>query len=288
MIDSHLHTHYSHGTAEVFEMVETAIKKGLTDIAFAEHFHYDYFNDLGLPMVGGRFVEGTVFDKFKLYYQAVKRAKEYYQDKINIRVGVEVDYLPEKEKEIKNALEIRPFVNDYQFKNSQEVFEFDFVMGSVHFIGKPLKYFSDYLEKGEYWLIDEYFNLIKKSISSNLFNVIGHPELIKYFIKLTDKDYVKYLEEIINLLIKHNVAIDVNTDYLKDSKTGEILTERINPGIEMLKMCQEKGVPLILGSDAHKPEKIANNFIAAIDLLKSLGVKKMFYFKNKQLIDYKI
>ncbi len=274
MIDFHIHTH---GKAEVFEMVAEAIKKGLFGIGFAEHFHYDYFNNLGLPTVAGRPVEGTPLERFELYYQSVMRAREYYRGKIEIGIGVEVDYLSSKKNEIGLAL---------TSQDPTKRFTFDFIMGSVHFIGLPLKYFSDYAEKDEDWLIEEYFKLVKDCVSSGLFDIIAHPELIKFFINKPEEYYEKHLEELAELLKKHKVAVDVNTDYIKNSKTEEIIKERINPGLMMLKLCQEKEIPLVLGSDAHRPEKLANNFEVATELLRYLGIKKLFYFKDRKLLDY--
>ncbi|MCD4761410.1 histidinol-phosphatase HisJ family protein [bacterium] len=288
LIDSHIHTHYSHGDSEVYKIVQDAIKKGLDGIGFAEHFHYDFFNDIGLPTVEGREVKGTVFENFKMYYKTVERAKEKYGDKIKILLGVEVDFLEDKKDEIKKALEIKPFLNDYKEEGPERKFEFDFIMGSAHFIGSPLKYFSDYKEKGDDWMIEEYFSSIKNAIKSGLFDVIGHPELIKYFIDKNFNYYSKHIEEIVDLLLKNNVAIDLNTDYLRNSKTGKIEKERLNPGLEMLAMCKEKNVPLVIGSDAHSPKKLANNFSDTFEILKDIGIKTLYYFEKRKLFDYKI
>ncbi|MCF7820229.1 MAG: histidinol-phosphatase HisJ family protein [Candidatus Pacebacteria bacterium] len=288
IIDSHIHTHYSHGDSEVYRMVENAIKKGVDGIGFAEHFHYDFFSEMGLPTVGGREVEGTVFENFKMYYKTVEKAKEDYKGKIKITLGVEVDYLEAKKEDIKEALDVKPFINDYKEKNPDRKFEFDFIMGSAHFIGDPLKYFSDYKERGEDWLISEYFSLIKDSIKSDLFDVVGHPELIKYFIDKKFVNYSSHIEEIVGLLAKHKVAVDLNTDYLRNSKTGEIEEARLNPGLEMLFLCKEKNIPLIIGSDAHSSENIAKNFSETFKILKKLGINKFFYFKNRKLNEYSI
>ena len=184
--------------------------------------------------------------------------------------------------------EIKPFLNDYKEEGPERKFEFDFIMGSAHFIGSPLKYFSDYKEKGDDWMIEEYFSSIKNAIKSGLFDVIGHPELIKYFIDKNFNYYSKHIEEIVDLLLKNNVAIDLNTDYLRNSKTGKIEKERLNPGLEMLAMCKEKNVPLVIGSDAHSPKKLANNFSDTFEILKDIGIKTLYYFEKRKLFDYKI
>ena len=288
MIDSHIHTHYSHGSSEVFEVIEYAIEQGMTNIGFSEHYHYKFFKDLGLPTIQGCPVDGISPERFKLYHKSVERAKKYYKNKINIRLGVEVDYLEDKKEALKKSLNEQPFLNDYKEKNPKRHYDFDFIMGATHFIGSPLKYFSDYEHKGNNWMIDAYFTAIKDCIKSKLFDIIAHPDLIKFFVDKKEKDYLHYLEEIVDLLDKHKMAVDVNTDYMKSSKTGLVDKERIMPSPKMLKMCHEKNIPLVLGSDAHRSEKIANNFQEAKKLLKNLGINTLYYFEKRILVDYKI
>ena len=288
IIDSHVHTHYSHGDSEVCRIVTEAIKKDIDDIGFSEHFHYDFFSDLGLPTVGGREVNGTLFDNFKLYYNAVIKAMDDFKDKINIRVGAEVDFLESRATQIRAALDEKPFLHDYKEKNPDRKFEFDFIMGATHFVGQPLKYFSDYKEQGDDWMIDEYFKSIEACIKSGIFDIIAHPETVKYFIDKGFGYYRERIEIIVDLLSKHNVAIDVNTDYMKNPINNKIEMERINPGIEMLTMCKEKNIPMVLGSDAHTPNKLANNFDYALAGLKKIGIKELHYFKNRKLISYEI
>ncbi|SRR3989339_22787 len=80
----------------------------------------------------------------------------------------------------------------------------------------------------------------------------------------------------------------VNTDYMKDSKTGEVVKEMINPGIALIKLCKQKNIPLVLGSDAHRPQKIASNFPATMDLLNNLEIHNLFYLQGRKLQEYSI
>lgn len=179
-------------------------------------------------------------------------------------------------------------MHDYKEKTPDRKFEFDFIMGATHFIGQPLKYFSDYKEKGDAWMIEEYFNSLEVCIKSGLFDIIAHPETIKYFIDKKFGYYRERVENIVDLLSKYNVAIDVNTDYMKNPVNNTIEMKRINPGIEMLTMCKERNIPMVLGSDAHTPNKLANNFDNAIKGLKEIGIRKLHYFKNRKLFSYDI
>lgn len=87
---------------------------------------------------------------------------------------------------------------------------------------------------------------------------------------------------------KYNIAIDVNTGYMKNLKTGGIDKKRIMPSIAILKMCQENDIPLVLGSDAHQHEKIADNFKQAKEVLRDLNIKSLYYFEKRKLVGYKI
>ncbi|MDO8570316.1 MAG: histidinol-phosphatase [Candidatus Daviesbacteria bacterium] len=287
IFDSHVHTHYSHGDSEVYRVILGAIKKNIQGVGFSEHFHYNYFSDTGWPTINGNEVKGTVSENFQLYYTAAQKAKEEFKDKINILVGVEIDFLPGINKKIKAAIEEKVFKGKSS-TDQKKGYEFDFIMGSTHFLGQPLKYFTDYKTQGEDWLINEYFNSIEEAIKSKLFDIIAHPELIKYYIDKKFSDYRQRIETIVKLLAEYQVAVDVNTDYLLDPNVHTVEVSRMNPGVEMIKLCLKNNIPLVLGSDAHRPEKIALNFEQTIFFLKKLGVKKMYYIQNRKLIPYKI
>lgn len=276
-IDSHVHTHYSHGKAELLEMVLAAENLGVESLGFAEHFHYDYLRD-NLPTVQGRSVDGTPKTRLELFFNAFERAK--IQTKLPLRLGIEVDYFQEFEPEIKKSIE------DFSDKN------FDFVIGSVHFIGgKKYKFFDDYIkEKGDQWVVDKYFSLTKKLIISGLFDVVAHPELVKFSVdvqKIDQNRYKKDILEIIKLIEKQKIAVEINTSCISGDKVEEYLNT-INPSPFFIKTCYEKNIPLIIGSDSHRPEKILYKFKEAKEVLNIIGVKKLFYLKERKLFSYKM
>lgn len=286
IIDSHIHTHYSHGKSEIYEIINYALNQGIDNIGFSEHFHYDFLDKSEIPTVNGRPVEGTLKNNFKMYYKTLERAKKEFKNKINIRIGVEVDYVIGKDNEIKTSLNEMPFINDYKEENPERKYDFDFIMGATHFIGEDLKYFSDYKQRGDDWMLNEYFNSLKQSIKSGLFNIIAHPELIKFYIDADEKYYNDKLDEITDLLKEYELAIDVNTDYMKGDYFNNI--EKINPGILMLRMCKDKNIPLVLGSDAHQFNRIGNCFEEVKKIIKDIGIESLFYFQGKRPVEYEI
>ena len=106
MVDYHMHSYLCrHGDGEIYQYVESAIDKGLTEIGFSEHIPIP---DLDDPT--GR----MVFDDWDVYVQDVMDAQKRYSE-IKIRFGIEADYLPAHMAFIEN------FVSQYPF---------DFVIGS--------------------------------------------------------------------------------------------------------------------------------------------------------------
>ena len=266
MTDSHLHTNYSHGKSTLGEMIQASIDLGLDNIGFAEHFIYDYFSENGLPTVQGRPVDGTPLPNFKEYCNEVIKAKNKYKDTIKIRLGVEVDFIKDKEIEIAKTLK------------SQNT-NFDFVLGSVHFLGNPTKYFTDYIN--EPWAKQEYFSSIERCIESKLFDVLAHPMLIQYYMDINGKEYKSISEEVTDLLRQKGMALELNTDYFS---SGRIL----NPGTIMLKMCKKKKIPIVMGSDAHSAVKIAKNYKESFSVLNEIGIKELCYFEKREPIFYSI
>ncbi|MCX6808991.1 MAG: histidinol-phosphatase HisJ family protein [Candidatus Berkelbacteria bacterium] len=266
MTDSHLHTNYSHGKSTLDEMIQASIDFGLDNIGFAEHFIYDYFTENALPTVQGRSVDGTPLLKFKEYCAEVIKAKNKYKDTIKIRLGAEVDFIKGKEDEI--AREIK----------SQNT-NFDFMLGSVHFLGNPIKYFTDYIN--EPWVKQEYFSSMERCINSMLFDVLAHPMLIQYYMDINEKEYKSISEEVTDLLRQKGMALELNTDYFS---SGRIL----NPGAIMLKMCKKKKIPIVIGSDAHSAAKIAKNYKETFGVLDEIGIKELCYFEKREPVFYSI
>jgi histidinol-phosphatase (PHP family) len=62
----------------------------------------------------------------------------------------------------------------------------------------------------------------------------------------------------------------------------------MNPGPEMLAMMSAKGIPVVLGSDAHTPERVAADFEFALDELSAAGFEEINYFNERKRVPLKI
>ena len=191
----------------------------------------------------------------------ISRIKNEVRD-VNIKFGLEVDYIEGKESEI----------NDYI-----EKFPLDYVIGSVHYVND----WNFDTNRGEFKNIDidqfykDYFVLIQKAARSGLFDIIGHIDIAKKFNYFPSFDLKPYYEKTARILSKSDVVIELNTSGL-DKPCKEFY-----PGNTFLQICYLQNVPVTLGSDAHFASDIARYFPETILKLKSIGYRKIATFKNR-------
>ena len=174
-----------------------------------------------------------------------------------------MDYFPGKEEELRQVIAYFPS---------------DYVIGSVHFMGS-WNYDTDKRYYGK-WSNDElyrmYFELVQQAAKSQLFDVIGHFDLIKKFRCWPESDQSHLYEETLKVLKEADVVLELNTSGL-DRPCGEFF-----PNKKILEMAAKIGIPITLGSDAHRPDQVARHFESAIELLKETGFTKISRFRNRQ------
>src|SRR3989339_1147488 len=108
MVDYHTHSILSDGKNSYEEMVRVAIAKGLDEIGFSDHVCLKPV-DWAISLIDIPVMTEQILD-----------LKLKYKRQIKIRYGIEMDYFPGVETELKELIESLPV---------------DYVIGSVHFIG---------------------------------------------------------------------------------------------------------------------------------------------------------
>lgn len=250
MVDYHIHSILSDGRDSYEEMVRVAISKGLEEIGFSDHVCIkpaDWaINLIDIPVMT----------------EQILALRLKYKGQIKIRYGIEMDYFPGFDVELKELIESMPV---------------DYVIGSVHFIG-DWNFDTDQSLYGKWpndQLYGEYFELIQKAAASGLFDIIGHLDIIKKFRIYPESDQNKLFEDTIRLIKKHDVVVELNTGGI-DRPCADF-----TPEPKLLKMCFRHNVPVTLSSDAHKSEQIARHFESAVNLLKQIGYQDIVGFKNR-------
>lgn len=257
--DSHMHTPLcKHAVGEPEEYAAQGLKSGLKGIIFTCH----------CPMPDGFWPSVRMSDsEFDTYVSIVQRAAQAYKGKLDVCLGLESEFYPGHEKWIEKL---------------HQRADFDYILGGLHWQSK------DYLAKFETGTIENfrrsYFEHLAQSAETGLYDCLAHPDLVKNYhpdswcfaiIKNT-------VTTVLDRIAKTGVAMELNTSGLNKSYS------EMNPGNEMLRMMAERQIPIVLGSDAHKPGRVGEHFITALNNLSDSGYEEVCYFKKRQRIDVKI
>jgi HisJ family histidinol phosphate phosphatase len=257
--DSHMHTPLcKHAWGEPEEYAQQAVKAGLKGIIFTCH----------CPMPNGFWPTIRMSEsEFDIYVAMVQRTADAFKGKLDVRLGIESEYYPGCEEYIA-ALHQRA--------------DFHYVLGAVHWQAK------EYLNKWEIGTIENfrrtYFDHLAKSAESGLYDCLAHPDLVKNYhpdswcfaiVKNT-------VSTVLDRIAATGVAMELNTSGLNKSYS------EMNPGLEMLRMMADRKIPIVLGSDSHRPVRVGEHFVTALNHLTEAGYENVSHFLNRQRIDLPI
>ena len=192
----------------------------------------------------------------------------FVREETDLRLGFEADFVAGREDRLASLL---------------EGYEWDYVVGSVQFLGD---YSVDVDDETDVWRHEtspervwkRYFETLAESALTGLYDIIAHPDLAKIWGSarpLPDADPRRYYEPAIEAMLDANVAMEVSTAGLR-KPVGEIY-----PARAMLEMAVDAGVPIALSSDAHVPEHIGYGYDQARELLEACGVKELAVFERR-------
>ena len=158
------------------------------------------------------------------------------------------------------------------------------MIGSFHLLdGKDPYYPDSFPELGDRELYRAYFQEIERNLRKfHSFDSLGHLDYVVRYGKRKEQDYKwrEYMDEIdaiLRLLIRYQIALEINTGGLK---YGLGLS---NPHPEILKRYRELGGELVtVGSDAHEPRYIGYGFDVVKDLLGHAGFRYYTRFENRR------
>ena len=257
--DSHMHTPLcKHAWGEPEEYAAQGVKAGLKGIIFTCH----------CPMPDGFWPTVRMADsEFDAYLEMVDRAAKAFKGKLDVRLGLESEYFPGMEGWIERL---------------HKRADFDYILGGLHWQAR------DYLAKFETGTIEafrkSYFNHLAASAETGLYDCLAHPDLVKNYhpdswcLAIVKGSIATSLDRI----AATGVAMELNTSGLNKSYS------EMNPGMEMLRMMADRGIPVVIGSDAHRANRVGEHFMTALSHLQEAGYEKVSYFLKRQRIDLKI
>jgi histidinol-phosphatase (PHP family) len=194
----------------------------------------------------------------------------FVREQTDLRLGIEADFVPGAEDRMANLLQAR---------------EFDYVVGSVHFLRDGAVDMDDYSVWNSGRSVEEiwkrYFEAIAAAARSGLFDILAHPDLVKIWgnadggRRTPAGDLRRYYEPAIEAVADTGIAVELSTAGLR-KPVGEMY-----PAPAFLEMCLEAGAPIALSSDAHRPQDIGAGYEDALELLRRVGVEELCVFERR-------
>ena len=251
MFDQHVHSNFSFDSNEELENYINVSNKN--DIVTTEHL------DFANPIIN--YEDSSI--KYLKYIEEITSLNKKYSNKFFS--GIEIGYTPNSEKRIEDFLKDKNF--NLKLLSIHQNGIYDYMCVNKKLIS---------LEA----LIQEYFEQMIQALESSIeFNILAHFEYgIRIIdISVTDFDSLasKFLNKIIELIIKKEIAFEVNTKSIYKYKKENLYSYMIE------KYLKKGGKLFTLGSDAHNIKDYAYRFDEARKFLLARNVKEIILFKDK-------
>lgn len=222
------HTHTKrcrHASGTEREYIETAVSRGLTTLGFSDH----------TPQI---FPNGFV-SNFRMapeetaeYFRTLRELRDEYADRIDIKIGFEAEYYP------KIFGDLIDFLGE---------FEPDYLILGQHFIDNEYDTYRYSGAAADEKVLTDYVDQTLEAISTGKFSVFAHPDLINY--TKDDKIYECEMRRLCVGAKDAGIPLEVNLLGLSEN--------RHYPRRDFWKIAKEVGNEVILGCDAHSPQRVA-------------------------------
>lgn len=238
------HTHTprcNHAWGTEREYIEMAIGAGIKRLGFSDHAPYPqdpgFQSTIRMPM-----------DMIADYRDCLRALQREYADRIEIRVGFEAEYIPEK------------------FQEQMDIYDsmgFDYLILGQHFFAT---------EQGPYTgtptaddgRMREYAELVISAIETGRFLYIAHPDIINY--QGLDSVYEWEVTRICRAAKEHGVPLELNALGYANGKQY--------PSDRFFSIAAQVGNDVIIGMDAHEPRQLVDRdaYEGCVAMAQRLGL----------------
>jgi len=282
ILDYHMHLEPDHHASKcpydverVRLYVESARARGTGEIGVSEHCNrFSAFRSVMgylLDEVEGEelraWLELSFTEELDRYVEAVLQAKA---EGLPVKLSLEVDYLPGQEDAIRRIVSAYPF---------------DYVIGSVHFIGAwgiDISPEIGWPQRSVDQAYLDYFRLLEMAARSGLFDTLAHPDLIKKFGHRPNFPLDELYDEIARVIKESGVAAEISSAGLF-KPVGEIY-----PAQALLERFHDRGVPVTLGSDAHEPHHVSQGLDRAVQAAVAAGYRTVTRFDGRRPVQVEL
>lgn len=255
--DYHTHTPLCrHATGEPEAYVDAAIAAGLTEYGISDH----------APQVPEPFDDWRMdLAELPEYFAWIERARVRAAGRIPVRAGMECDWLGG----------CGQWIEDLASR-----YEWDYLIGSVHYLGEwdfdNPKWLGRWAESDVEEVWSCYWRTYAEMADSGLFDILGHPDLVKKFAHRPGGDLNRFYEPVVDAIAASGSVIELNT-----AGWHKPCAEAY-PAAGFLELACSAGVPLVISSDSHAPSEIARDFARAVGIAKAAGYRETQLFEKRK------
>ena len=239
------HTHTwrcNHATDREENYVKAAIEQGFSILGFSDHTPYVF------PDGYESRIRMTV-SQLKDYCTVVRSLQKRYSDRIQIHLGLELEYYPDC------LPKLLPILRDHQI---------EYLLLGQHFLGNEIgQPYAGYPTQDKS-ILKGYCRQSMDAMQTGLFTYFAHPDLIHFL--GDDKTYRQYMRRLCQEAKSCNLPLEINM-------LG-IWSGRNYPDARFWELAAEEGCSVVIGCDAHDPDHLKRSDAEqkALDIVRSFGL----------------
>lgn len=225
-VNYHTHTpRCGHARGTDAEYIESAIANGIEVLGFSEHCTYLMHPDATTkPHLTQQMLSG--------YVNEIREVAQQYKSNITVHVGMEAEYYPSTHREL--CARLRDVGVEY-------------LLLGQHFLDSP----AHQRTRNEIYdpaILEHYCDQVIDGVQTGTFSYVCHPDCILF---LGDRKLLKeQLRRICREAKNCGLPLEINLNGIRRSQHY--------PSLELFELAAEEGNAVILGEDAHFPERFAD------------------------------
>lgn len=271
----HSHCLYCDGRANMEDFVRFAISEGFSSYGISSH--------APLPFSTAWTME---WDRMNDYLAEFARIKEKYADKIELAIGLEIDYLNEESHPALPCFQELPL--DYRIGSVHMLYSPE---GEVVDIDTPADRFRELVDTHFGGDLDAvvrlYYQNLLRMVELGGFDIVGHADKMHYNASsyrpglLDELWYDELVNHYFSAIAERGYIVEINTKAFHDLGT-------FYPNERYFSLFKELGIRVQVNSDAHYPERINNGRPEALAAIKKIGFESVVEWHAGQWDDIEI
>jgi histidinol-phosphatase (PHP family) len=237
--------------------VEQAILQGRREIGFSDH------NPLPHGLGANVRMKESELD---YYVNRVIELRHQYHGKIEVLLGLEMDFVDGLEDYLARQIASYPF---------------DYIIGSVHYlnrdctIGSWTRHYP--ASPDEQWI--RYCEQLRKLAHSGLCDILAHLDVVKRSAKQPTQRGLDAITATLEDIATTGLCIEINTSGYRHT---ELIESQPYPDLPFVEKALALGIPLTVNSDAHAPEQVGFKFAETETFLKKHGCRQLACFEQRR------